>query len=102
MTPAEKIVEKHNAQVRAGVGHNSDPNGSLKNYVDRLYNLEEEKRATSEDIRELKKEMKGNQVDPKAVAAIVKRKFETEEQREARTAFEDKVDGYLAVLGMLD
>jgi len=101
MTDAEKIAEKHNAEVKAkpaGVGHNRP---SLEEYAKRLQNLEEQKQALAEDVRELKAEAKEHDVNPRALSAIVKLRMETDEKREKREAFEEVVDSYKHALGLL-
>lgn len=104
---ASKIAAKHNAAVaKTGAvpapGHNSDPDGAIKGYVDRLRNLEEEKQTISEDIKELKTEMKDNGVDAKAVSVVVKHLLEDSEKRAKRLALAEKVDQYKHALSLLD
>lgn len=97
---AEALAKKHN-ETLSKPGHNSDPQGKLKGYVDRLFNLEEEKQTIGGDIKDLKSEMKDNDVDPKAVARIVKEKMEDADKRAKRLAFEETVDHYKHSLGLL-
>ncbi len=60
--------------------------------------LEEEKKATSDDIRDVYAEAKGNGFDAKALRTIVRmRKMDTDERREQQEVLET----YLHALGML-
>lgn len=102
MTPAEKLAAKHNAEVAAKAGHNSDPSGRVREFVDRLVNLEGEKRGVSEDIKELKAEAKGVGLDPKALATLAKHRMEDDDKRAKRLALEETVDRYKHALGILD
>ena len=70
----------------------------LKTIVERIERLEEEKKATSDDIREVYAEAKGNGFDTKALRAIVRlRKQDTDERREQQVVLET----YMHALGML-
>lgn len=95
---AAKLAEKHNSEIK-GVGHNS-AGEDIRGYLKRLVALETEKRTISEDIRELKTEMKSADVDPAAVAALAKLELEDEEKRAKREALQEKIDSYMASLGL--
>ena len=70
----------------------------LKSIVERIERLEEEKKATSDDIRDVYAEAKGNGFDAKALRTIVRmRKMDTDERREQQEVLET----YLHALGML-
>jgi uncharacterized protein (UPF0335 family) len=70
----------------------------LKAIIERIERLEEEKKATSDDIRDVYAEAKGNGFDAKALRAIVRmRKMDTDERREQQEVLET----YLHALGML-
>jgi uncharacterized protein (UPF0335 family) len=70
----------------------------LKSIVERIEKLEEEKKATSDDIRDVYAEAKGNGFDAKALRTIVRmRKMDVDERREQQ----DVLDTYLHALGML-
>jgi uncharacterized protein (UPF0335 family) len=70
----------------------------LKAIVDRIERLEEEKKATSDDIRDVYAEAKGNGFDVKALRTIVRlRKLDTDERREEQEVLET----YMHALGML-
>jgi uncharacterized protein (UPF0335 family) len=71
----------------------------LRAFVERIERLEEEKKATSDDIRDVYAEAKGNGFDVKALRAIVRlRKQDTDERKEQEAI----LDTYLQALGMLD
>jgi uncharacterized protein (UPF0335 family) len=70
----------------------------LKAVIERIERLEEEKKATSEDIRDVYAEAKGNGFDIKALRSIVRlRKLDTDERREQQVVLET----YMHALGML-
>ena len=72
-------------------------NDQLKAYVERIERLEEEKKATSGDIRDVYAEAKGTGFDTKALRTIVRlRKLNTDERREQQ----EVLDTYLRALGM--
>jgi uncharacterized protein (UPF0335 family) len=70
----------------------------LKAIIERIERLEEEKKATSEDIRDVYAEAKGNGFDAKALRTIVRmRKMDSDERREQ----EEILETYMHALGML-
>jgi uncharacterized protein (UPF0335 family) len=70
----------------------------LKAIIERIEKLEDEKKATSEDIRDVYAEAKGNGFDAKALRAIVRmRKMDSDERREQ----EEILETYMHALGML-
>jgi uncharacterized protein (UPF0335 family) len=70
----------------------------LKAVIERIERLEEEKKATSDDIRDVYAEAKGNGFDIKALRSIVRlRKLDTDERREQQEVLET----YMHALGML-
>ncbi len=70
----------------------------LKAIVERIERLEEEKKATSDDIRDVNAEAKGNGFDVTALRTIVRmRKQDTDERREQQEVLET----YMHALGML-
>jgi len=76
-------------------GHNS--NAQLKSIVERINNLEDNKRDIGKDIAEVYLEAKGNGYNPKALRVIVRK-----QRADARKAAELQadVDAYMAALGM--
>ena len=70
----------------------------LKSFIQRIERLEEEKKAISDDIRDVYAESKGNGYDVKALRAIVRlRKQDPNERAEAETILET----YMQALGMI-
>ena len=70
----------------------------LKAFVERIERLEEEKKATSDDIRDVYAEAKGNGYDVKALRMIVRmRKQDPNERQEQETILET----YMQALGMI-
>jgi len=71
----------------------------LKAIIERIERLEEEKKATSDDIRDVYAEAKGTGFDIKALRTIVRmRKQDTDERREEAAVLEM----YMNALGMLN
>jgi uncharacterized protein (UPF0335 family) len=69
----------------------------LKSFVERVEKLEEEKKAISEDIREVYAEAKGDGFDVKALRAVIRMyRQDSTERRE----YEALVDLYRDALGM--
>lgn len=85
----------------ADIGHNSSTSfakDQLKAFVERIERLEEEKKATADDIRDVYAEAKGTGFDVKALRTIVRlRKQDVDERREQEAVLEM----YLNALGML-
>ena len=77
-------------------GHNS--NSQLKSIVERIERLEEEKKAISDDIRDVYVEAKSNGYDVPCLRAIVKMRKEDKAKRIER---ETILETYMASLGML-
>ena len=70
----------------------------LKAFIERVERLEEEKKALSDDIRDVYAEAKGNGYDTKALRTIVRmRKQDANERAEQETILET----YMQALGML-
>jgi len=70
----------------------------LKAFVERIEKLEEEKKAISDDVRDVYSEAKANGFDTKALRAIVRlRKLDADERREHEAILET----YMHALGML-
>lgn len=80
----------------AGVGSNS--NAQLKSIVERIEKLEEEKKATQEDIKDVFLEAKGNGFDVKALRAIIRLRKQDADERAEQEAI---LDLYKHALGML-
>ncbi len=70
----------------------------LKAIIERIERLEEEKKALSDDIRDVYAESKGNGYDVKALRTIVRlRKQDPNERQEQETIIET----YMQALGMI-
>ncbi|MBB4201098.1 DUF2312 domain-containing protein [Rhodoblastus sphagnicola] len=70
--------------------------GSLKSLVERIERLEEEKKAISEDIKEIFTEAKGNGYDVKIMRKIIAMRRQDEGKRREEA---ELVDLYLSALG---
>lgn len=79
-------------------GHNSINSPQLRAFIERIEYLEEEKRATAEDIKDVYAEAKGTGFDAKIMRKIVSlRRQDSHERKE-----EEKIlDLYLSALGMI-
>lgn len=78
------------------IGHNSIAKDQLKSIIERVERLEEDKKAISDDIKDVYGEAKGNGFDVKALRAIVRyRKEDAQDRAEREAIFET----YLAALG---
>jgi uncharacterized protein (UPF0335 family) len=70
----------------------------LKSIIERIERLEEEKKAISEDIKDVYAESKGNGFDVKALRTIIRlRKQDPNERQEEESILET----YMSALGML-
>ena len=70
----------------------------LKSIVERIERLEEEKKSTQDDIKDVYAEAKGNGFDTRALRTIVRmRKMDTDERREQ----EEVLETYMHALGMI-
>lgn len=85
----------------AEIGHNSTisvARDQLRSIVERIERLEEEKKAISEDVRDVYAEAKGNGYDVKALREIVRRR---KQDRDALEEHDTIVQTYLVALGMV-
>lgn len=69
----------------------------LKSFIERIEQLEEEKKAMSDDIRDVYSEAKGNGFDVKAMRAIVRLRKLPKDERENQDAI---LETYMNALGM--
>lgn len=103
MMSAQAIADRHNAEVREalGIGHNSGVHkvakAQLTSFVERIEKLEDEKKAISDDIRDVVKEAKSNGYDPKTLRAIVRERAQDPDERAERQAL---LDTYRQVMGL--
>lgn len=77
-------------------GHNS--NQQLRSVVDRINRLEDDKKAISDDLRDVYAEAKGNGYNPKALRVVVRRQ-RADAKKEAE--LQADVDAYMVALGMV-
>ena len=75
------------------IGHN----GQLKAIVERINNMEDEKKAAAEGIRDIYAEAKSNGYNPKAIRVIVRK-----QRADAKKAAELEADvqAYMVAMGM--
>lgn len=72
--------------------------GQLRAIIERIERLEEDKKAISEDIKDVYAESKGNGFDPAAIRAIVRLRKKEPNEREEEEAI---LDLYKSALGMI-
>lgn len=70
----------------------------LKAFVERVERLEEEKKAISDDIRDVYAEAKGNGFDTKAMRQVIRLR---KQDKDERAEHEAVLETYLHALGML-
>ncbi len=69
----------------------------IKAFIERIERLEQEKKNTADDIRDVYAEAKGSGFDVKALRTLIRlRKLDTDERREQEAI----LDLYMAALGM--
>ncbi len=84
-----------------GIGHNNgEVSGTrLKAFIERVERMEEEKKARSEDIKDIYSEAKATGFDPKIMRKIVSlRKKNIEKRREEN----ELMDLYMSAIGMAE
>ena len=77
------------------IGHNTDT--QLKSILERINRLEDDKKAVSDDIREVYLEAKGNGFNPKALRVVVRKQ---REDAQKAAELQAEVDAYMAAMGM--
>ena len=80
------------------IGHNQFNHEQLKSVVERIERLEEEKKAISDDIRDVYAESKGNGWDVKALHTVIKLRKQDADERAEQEAI---LDVYKVALGMV-
>ena len=93
-------MAKNTAKQKETASNVHDISGNrLKSFIERVERLEEEKKATAEDIRDVYAEAKGTGFDPKIMRKIVSlRKSNLEKRREEQ----ELLDLYMAAIGMAE
>ena len=71
----------------------------LKAFIERIERLEEEKKALSDDIRDVFAEAKGNGFDVKAMRVVIRLRKQDKAERQEQEMI---VETYMHALGMLD
>lgn len=79
-------------------GHNSIDSPQLRAFIERIERLEEEKRATAEDIKDVYAEAKGTGFDAKIIRKIVSLRRQDVRKRKEE---EEILDVYMSALGMV-
>ena len=80
-----------------GVGHNVAKD-MIRSVVERVEKLEEEKKAISDDIKDVYTEAKGNGLDVKALRAVVRLRRQDADERAEQEAI---LETYLHAMGMV-
>jgi len=76
----------------------NEPNkDEVLQYISRIEKLEEEKKATSEDIKSVYMELKGNGYDPKIIRKLVSIRRKSKEERQEE---ETLLELYMTAIGM--
>jgi uncharacterized protein (UPF0335 family) len=86
------------ANDAAAKAHTRFAKDQLKAFVERIERLEEEKKALSDDIRDVYAEAKGNGYDVKAMRAIVRMR---KQDKDERIEYETVLETYMHALGMI-
>jgi len=71
--------------------------GQLRSFIERIERLEEEKKTTCDDIKDVYLEAKGNGFDTKAMREVIRLRKKEAEQRENEEAMREM---YLTAMGM--
>jgi uncharacterized protein (UPF0335 family) len=95
MPAATAVKEKDNPKDNPSSRFARD---QLKAIVERIEHLEQEKKAISDDIRDVYAEAKGNGYDAKALRAVVRMRRQDKHEREEEEAI---LQTYLEALGMI-
>lgn len=80
----------------ASIGHNVAKE-KIKAIIERIEKLEEEKKAISDDIKDIYSEAKGNGFDVKALRTIVRMRKQDADERAEQEAI---LEAYMHALGM--
>ena len=80
-----------------GVGHNVAKD-MIRSVVERVEKLEEEKKAISDDIKDVYTEAKGNGLDVKALRTVVRLRRQDVDERAEQEAI---LETYLHAMGMV-
>lgn len=90
------LDEDHDDEI-AGEGHNMASDQQLRQYIERVERLEEEKKGVTDDIRDVYSEAKSMGYDPKVMRKIVRdRKVPKHDFMETKAVYEV----YASALGL--
>lgn len=79
-------------------GHNSVAKDQIREIIERVERMEEEKKTISDDIRDIYKEAGGNGLDCKALRTIVRMRKQDAHERQEQEAI---LETYLHAMGMI-
>lgn len=82
-----------------GIGGSGVARERLKSFIERVERLEEEKKAISDDLKEIYAEAKGEGFDTKVLRMIIRIRKQDSQERAEQEAI---LDLYLHALGMAD
>lgn len=80
------------------IGHNSVASAELRQLIERIERLEEDKRAVADDIKDVYAEAKGRGYSPKTIRAVIKLRKKDPDKRAEEEAM---LEIYLHSLGMI-
>jgi uncharacterized protein (UPF0335 family) len=80
------------------IGHNGVAADELRQFVERIERLEEEKQGIASDIKDIYSELKGRGFDTKTVRQIVRLRKQDHAERQEQEAM---LELYMQALGML-
>ena len=80
------------------IGHNGVAADELRQFVERIEQLETEKAGIASDIKDVYAELKGRGFDTKAVREIIRMRKQDAAERQEREAI---LETYMSALGML-
>jgi uncharacterized protein (UPF0335 family) len=86
------------AAETAAKAHTRFAKDQLKAFVERIERLEEEKKAISDDIRDVYAEAKGTGYDVKAMRAVVRLR---KQDKDERVEYEAVLETYMHALGLI-
>ena len=86
------------AAETAAKAHTRFAKDQLKAFVERIERLEEEKKAISDDIRDVYAEAKGTGYDVKAMRAVVRLR---KQDKDERIEYEAVLETYMHALGLI-
>lgn len=89
------------AQGSSSLQQGDNAKERLKSLVERIERLEEEKKATADDIRDVYAEAKGDGYEVKAIRRVVRLRRMDASQKAANDEVETILETYMQALGMI-